>query len=94
VLKSVRVVTNLILVLALAACGSTAASPSADSSEGSGGDDGPTGSVTTVVTSLDGAGTDPLTAVTWQHKPYWDEIHDYLIEQDVDVRHSRRRPLA
>ena len=85
-LKSARVLTSLIIVLALIACTSPASSPSAPgSSDGSDPDgEGPTGSVTTVVTSLDGAGQDPLTAVAWQHKPYWDEIHDYLIEQDVD----------
>jgi ABC-type transport system substrate-binding protein len=87
VLKSARVFTILIVVLALASCGGEAASQSeAASSDGSGpdGGDGPTGSIVSVVTSLDGAGQDPLTAVAWQHKPYWDEIHDYLIEQDVD----------
>ena len=83
-LKSVRVVTSLIVVLVLGACGSTATSPSAGESEGGGGEDGPTGSVVSVATSLSGAGQDPLTAVAWAHKPYWDEIHDYLIEQDVD----------
>src|SRR5688572_15651920 len=50
------------------------------SSEGEG--EGPTGILISAASSLDGAGQDPLTAAAFSHKVYWDEIHDYAIEQD------------
>lgn len=49
-----------------------------------GGEGEPTGSLVSAAPSLDGAGQDPLTATAWSHKVYWDEIHDYLIEQEPD----------
>ena len=73
------------LSLILAACG--AQTPSADGSDaGSGTDDGPTGEIVTIAPSLVGAGQDVITqaALEWSHKPYWDDIHDYVIEQDAE----------
>ena len=78
------VILAVMTSLVLASCGGEGASPSGsepDSSDGGGGD-GPQGSIVSVATSLAGAGQDPLTAVAWQHKVYWDDIHDYVIEQD------------
>lgn len=57
---------------------STVAEDPGDGEDG----EGPTGSLVSVAPSLDGAGQNPLTAVAVAHKPYWDEIHDYALEQD------------
>jgi peptide/nickel transport system substrate-binding protein len=76
-------VVGLTLALVLAACGGQTASPGAS---GGGSADGPQGTVVTIASSLTGAGEDVITqaALEWSHKPYWDDIHDYVIEQDPD----------
>jgi peptide/nickel transport system substrate-binding protein len=78
-------VTSLSLVLA--ACGTQTPSPdaSAGASDGAGGD-GPSGDIVTIASSLTGQGQDVITqaALEWSHKPWWDDVHDYVIEQDVD----------
>ena len=76
-------VTSLSLVLA--ACGSQ--QPSPEGSGGSGDDgEGPSGDVVTIASSLTGQGEDVITqaALEWSHKPWWDDVHDYVIEQDTD----------
>ncbi len=72
-----------VLALLTAACGTQAPTPTDDG--GSSGD-GPTGELVTLAGSLGGQGADPLTqaALEWQHKPWWDEVHDFVIEQDAD----------
>jgi ABC-type transport system substrate-binding protein len=74
-------VTSLSLVLA--ACGSQTTSPEA--SDGGDGD-GPSGEIVTLASSLTGQGEDVITqaALEWSHKPWWDDVHDYVIEQDAD----------
>ncbi len=84
-----RTVTRIFVVGAvmslLSACGSPAASSEA-SDDGDGGSDGPTGEVVTINASLGGQGEDPMTqaALEWSHKPWWDDVHDFVIEQDPD----------
>jgi len=51
-----------------------------EGSEGEG--EGPTGMLISAAPTLAGAGQDPLIATAFSHKVYWDEIHDYLIEQE------------
>ena len=74
------------LSLVLAACGADTASP--DATGGGGGDDGegPSGEIVTIASSLTGQGEDVITqaALEWSHKPWWDDVHDYVIEQDAD----------
>ena len=72
--------------LVLAACGSQATSPSASAGGGDGGGDGPTGELVVITPSLTGQGEDVITqaALEWSHKPWWDDVHDYVIEQDAD----------
>jgi peptide/nickel transport system substrate-binding protein len=77
------------LSLVLAACGSqtTSTAPSAGGSDGGDGDGGgPSGEVVTIASSLTGQGEDVNTqaALEWSHKPWWDDVHDYVIEQDAD----------
>ena len=74
------------LSLVLAACG--ADTPSPDATGGGGGDDGdgPSGEIVTIANSLTGQGEDVITqaALEWSHKPWWDDVYDYVIEQDAD----------
>ena len=84
---STGLVASLTASLVLAACGGQGTSPSA-SAGGSGGGSGgePQGEVVTIVSSLTGQGQDVITqaALEWSHKPWWDDVHDYLIEQDEE----------
>jgi peptide/nickel transport system substrate-binding protein len=70
--------------LILAACGPDAAATPDGGGDGS--DGGPQGEVVTIVSSLTGQGQDVITqaALEWSHKPWWDDVHDYVIEQDAD----------
>ena len=73
--------------LILAACGSQASSPSAaNGGSGDGSGAGPQGELVTIASSLTGQGQDVITqaALEWSHKPWWDDVHDYVIEQDPD----------
>jgi ABC-type transport system substrate-binding protein len=74
------------LALVLAACGSQTTSPSPSGADGGGSDDGPTGELVVITPSLTGQGEDVITqaALEWSHKPWWDDVHDYVIEQDAD----------
>ena len=81
---STRLVGGVVLSLVMGACGSQTASPAA--SPGSGAEGGPEGELVTVNASLTGQGQDPITqaALEWSHKPWWDDVHDFVIEQDAD----------
>jgi len=72
---STNLATGVVLSLVMAACGSPAASPAASDGE-----------LVTVTASLTGQGQDPITqaALEWSHKPWWDDVHDFVIEQDAD----------
>ena len=72
---------GVVLLLVMAACGSPVTSPTASDGEG-----GPDGELVTVTASLTGQGQDPITqaALEWSHKPWWDDVHDFVIEQDAD----------
>ncbi len=73
--------------LIMAACGSQVASPSAtNEGSGEGSAAGPQGELVTIASSLTGQGQDVITqaALEWSHKPWWDDVHDYVIEQDTD----------
>ena len=74
------------LSLILAACGAQTTSPDASGGDPGTDGDGPTGEIVTIAPSLVGAGEDVITqaALEWSHKPYWDDIHDYVIEQDAE----------
>jgi len=87
---SAVVTTAVTMSLLLAACGSQTSSPTAsaggaDPSDGGSGD-GPTGQLVTVVPSLTGQGQDQITQaiLDWSHKTWWDDVHDYVIEQDPE----------
>jgi ABC-type transport system substrate-binding protein len=73
------------LALVLAACGSQT-TPSPTGEGGGGSDEGPTGEFVVITPSLTGQGEDVITqaALEWSHKPWWDDVHDYVIEQDAD----------
>ena len=78
--------TAVTLSLLLAACGSQTSSPTdGDPSDGGSAED-PTGELVTVVPSLTGQGQDQITQaiLDWSHKTWWDDVHDYVIEQDPD----------
>ncbi len=81
---SAPLAVSMILALVLAACGSQA-TPS-PTGGGGGSDEGPTGEVVVITPSLTGQGQDVITqaALEWSHKPWWDDVHDYVIEQDAD----------
>ncbi len=91
-LRTIRLwIIPLVLAALLAACtggteegGQTTEAEAGGPSSTAGEAGGPTGSIVAVSTSLAGAGTDILTATAWDHKAYWDEIHDYLVEADAD----------
>ncbi len=70
-------------LLTLAACGSQATSPTAGGEDPG---DGPTGEIVVVTPSLTGQGEDVITqaALEWSHKVWWDDVHDYVIEQDAE----------
>jgi peptide/nickel transport system substrate-binding protein len=83
--KSRILIAGAIMSLVLAACGTQTASPDATGGGGSS-EDGPEGEVVTVAPSLTGQGQDPITqaALAWHHKTWWDDVHDFVIEQDPD----------
>ena len=74
------------LSLVLGACGADTPSPDATGGGGGGDGDGPSGEIVTIASSLTGQGEDVITqaALEWSHKPWWDDVHDYVIEQDAD----------
>ena len=82
---STNLATGVVVALVMAACGSAGVSSTAS---GGGGDSegGPTGELVTINPSLTGQGQDPITqaALEWSHKPWWDDVHDFVIEQDAD----------
>ncbi|HYI67335.1 MAG TPA: ABC transporter substrate-binding protein [Candidatus Limnocylindrales bacterium] len=80
---SANLAAGVVVSLVLAACGSQSTSPTGSSS-GSG--DGPEGELVTLSASLGGQGQDPMTqaALEWSHKPWWDDVHDFVIEQDAE----------
>jgi len=69
--------------LVVVACGAPADSPG---STGGGSEGDPQGEVVTVNPRLTGQGQDPITqaALEWSHKPWWDDVHDFVIEQDAE----------
>ena len=81
---STRLVGGVVLSLVMGACGSQTTSPAA--SPGGGAEGGPEGELVTINASLTGQGQDPITqaALEWSHKPWWDDVHDFVIEQDAD----------
>jgi len=83
---SAPLAASMALALVLAACGSQTTSPSPSGADGGGSDDGPTGELVVITPSLTGQGEDVITqaALEWSHKPWWDDVHDYVIEQDAD----------
>lgn len=78
--------TAVTLSLLLAACGSQTSSPTDGDPSDGGSAEGPTGELVTVVPSLTGQGQDQITQaiLDWSHKTWWDDVHDYVIEQDPD----------
>lgn len=95
-MKRLRIVAVLAVVAMLAAActgsttdtttdggedGPTTTGESTGSTVGEEGE-GPTGSLVSAAPTLDGAGQDPMLTTAFSHKVYWDEIHDYLIEQE------------
>jgi peptide/nickel transport system substrate-binding protein len=78
--------TAVILSLLMAACGSQTSSPTGGDPSDGGAAEGPTGELVTVVPSLTGQGQDQITQaiLDWSHKTWWDDVHDYVIEQDPD----------
>lgn len=95
-MKRLRIVAMLAALAMLAACTTSTTDTTADSgvtttettetteqgTSSTTGAEGPTGLLISAAPTLDGAGQDPLTASAFSHKVYWDEIHDYAIEQD------------
>ncbi len=86
---STTVVAGAVLSLIMASCGTQAQSPSEGEGPGNSGGDpggGPQGEIVTIHSSLTGQGQDPITqaALEWSHKPWWDDVHDFIIEQDPD----------
>ena len=83
---STALVAGLTGSLILAACGSQVASPAATGGSGDGSEGGPQGELVTIASSLTGQGQDVITqaALEWSQKPWWDDVHDYVIEQDPD----------
>ncbi len=82
---SAPLAAGVVVSLVLAACGGQATSPSAGAS-GGGSDGGPSGELVVITPSLTGQGEDVITqaALEWSHKPWWDDVHDYVIEQDTE----------
>ena len=78
-------VVLMILSLVVAACGSQA-TPSASGGGNDGSGEGPGGELVVVTPSLTGQGEDVITqaALEWSHKVWWDDVHDYVIEQDSE----------
>ena len=76
---------GLVGSLLLSACGTVDVSPGETDGDG-GTDGGPTGEIVTVTPRLVGQGQDPITqaALEWSHKPWWDDVHDFVIEQDTE----------
>jgi peptide/nickel transport system substrate-binding protein len=76
---------GLVGAFVLSACGSVDVSPG-ESDGGGGADGGPTGEIVTLTPRLVGQGQDPITqaALEWSHKPWWDDVHDFVIEQDTE----------
>ena len=78
---STGLAAGVAMSLVLAACGSSGTTPN-----GSGSADGPQGELTTISARLTGQGEDVITqgALEWSHKPWCDDVHDYVIEQDAE----------
>jgi peptide/nickel transport system substrate-binding protein len=82
-----------VIAFALAGCAGTPATPSAaesaapvgssPSAAASAGAGAPTGKITTVATTLAGAGQDVILTSLHDFKNYWDEVFDWVIDQDA-----------
>jgi peptide/nickel transport system substrate-binding protein len=83
---SAALATGTALLLVLAACGNQATPSGSGGGSDDASDGGPQGELVTIASSLTGQGQDVITqaALEWSHKPWWDDVHDYVIEQDPD----------